>query len=84
MNILSLIHYIIYRWNEEEAYKLLKSRIELENFSGKNGHGSKTRFLCKNFIDDTMCGICTPDEEKVTNGIQSRSGEKVRSKNQSN
>lgn len=24
-----------YRWNEEEAYKLLKSRIELENFSGK-------------------------------------------------
>lgn len=24
-----------YRWNEEEAYKLLKCRIELENFSGK-------------------------------------------------
>lgn len=24
-----------YRWNEEEAYKLLKSRAELEKFSGK-------------------------------------------------
>ena len=23
------------RWNEEEAYKLLKSRVEVENFSGK-------------------------------------------------
>jgi hypothetical protein len=28
----SLYHYC---WNHEEAYKLLKSRAELENFSGK-------------------------------------------------
>lgn len=47
-----------YRWNEEEAYKLLKSRIELEDFSGKNSQGCKTGFLCQSIFDDTQCCIC--------------------------
>ena len=38
----SLYHY---RWNEEEAYKLLKNRIELENFSGKNSNSRTARLF---------------------------------------
>lgn len=42
----SLYHY---RWNEEEAYKLLKSRIELENFSGKTAQAVNRTFTLKCF-----------------------------------
>jgi hypothetical protein len=38
-----------YRWNEEEAYKLLKNRIEIENFSGKTACSVKQDFLQKYF-----------------------------------
>lgn len=34
------------RWTEEEAYKLLKSRAKLEDFSGKTAFSSQTRFFC--------------------------------------
>lgn len=36
-----------YRWNEEEAYKLLKSRVEIESFSGKTAKAVKQDFLPK-------------------------------------
>lgn len=53
------------RWNEEEAYKLLKSRAELENFSGKTSIAVKQDFQAKIF-SMTLCAIYAhPIEEKV-------------------
>jgi hypothetical protein len=43
-----------YRWNEEEAYKLLKSRIELEDFSGKTARAVRQDFYAKIFLM-TLC-----------------------------
>ena len=53
------------RWNEEEAYKLLKCRAELENFSGKTSIAVKQDFQAKIF-SMTLCAIYAhPIEEKV-------------------
>ncbi len=43
-----------YRWNEEEAFKLLKSRIEVEQFSGKTALAVKQDFYAKIFLL-TLC-----------------------------
>ena len=54
-----------YRWNEEEAYKLLKSRIELEDFSGKTARAVKQDFHAKMFLM-TLCAVYAhPIEERV-------------------
>lgn len=54
-----------YRWNEEEAYKLLKCRIELENFSGKTAIAVKQDFYAKIFLM-TLCSVYAfPIDEKV-------------------
>lgn len=55
-----------YRWNEEEAYKLLKSRIELENFSGKTAKAVKQDFHAKVFLMTLCAAFAHPIEEKVT------------------
>jgi len=60
----SLYHY---RWNEEEAYKLLKSRIELENFSGKTSIVVKQDFYAKILLMTLCAAYAHPIEEKVTN-----------------
>lgn len=58
----SLYHY---RWNEEEAYKLLKNRIELEDFSGKTARAVKQDFHAKMFLM-TLCAVYAhPIEERV-------------------
>ena len=54
-----------YRWNEEEAYKLLKSRIELENFSGKTARAVKQDFHAKVFLMTLCAAYAHPIEEKV-------------------
>jgi len=54
-----------YRWNEEEAYKLLKSRIELENFSGKTAKAVKQDFHAKVFLMTLCAAYAHPIEEKV-------------------
>jgi hypothetical protein len=59
----SLYHF---RWNEEEAYKLLKSRIELENFSGKTAKAVKQDFHAKVFLMTLCAAYAHPIEEKVT------------------
>jgi len=56
-----------YRWNEEEAYKLLKCRIELENFSGKTARAVKQDFFAKVFLMTLCASFAHPIEEKVTN-----------------
>jgi len=54
-----------YRWNEEEAYKLLKCRAEVENFSGKTAISVKQDFFAKIFLM-SLCSIYAfPIEEKV-------------------
>jgi len=53
-----------YRWNEEEAYKLLKCRIELEDFSGKTAKAVKQDFHAKVFLM-TLSAYAHPIEEKV-------------------
>jgi hypothetical protein len=59
----SLYHF---RWNEEEAYKLLKCRIELENFSGKTAKAVKQDFHAKVFLMTLCAAYAHPIEEKVT------------------
>jgi hypothetical protein len=54
-----------YRWSEEEAYKLLKSRIELENFSGKTALAVKQDFHAKVFLMTLCAAYAHPIEEKV-------------------
>jgi hypothetical protein len=54
-----------YRWNEEEAYKLLKSRIEMENFSGKTAKAVKQDFHAKVFLMTLCAAYAHPIEEKV-------------------
>ena len=54
-----------YRWNEEEAYKLLKCRIELENFSGKTANAVKQDFYAKIFLLTLTATLSHPIEEKV-------------------
>lgn len=54
-----------YRWNEEEAYKLLKSRIELESFSGKTARAVKQDFHGKVFLMTLCAAYAHPIEEKV-------------------
>jgi hypothetical protein len=53
------------RWNEEEAYKLLKSRIELEDFSGKTAIAVEQDFLAKVFLMTLCAAYAHPIEEKV-------------------
>ncbi len=54
-----------FRWNEEEAYKLLKSRIELENFSGKTAKAVKQDFHAKIFLLTLSAAYAHPIEERV-------------------
>jgi hypothetical protein len=54
-----------YRWNEEEAYKLLKSRVEVEDFSGKTARAVKQDFFAKVFLMTLCAAYAHPIEEKV-------------------
>lgn len=54
-----------YRWNEEEAYKLLKSRVELEAFSGKTATAVKQDFHAKVFMLTMCAAYAHPIEERV-------------------
>lgn len=53
------------RWNEEEAYKLLKNRAEVERFSGRTAKAVKQDFLAKVFLMSLMAAYAHPIEEKV-------------------
>lgn len=54
-----------YRWNEEEAYKLLKGRIELEDVSGKTARAVKQDFYSKILLITLCAAYAHPIEEKV-------------------
>lgn len=54
-----------YRWNEEEAYKLLKERADLEDFSGKTSRAVKQDFYAKVFSMTLCAAFAHPIDEKV-------------------
>ena len=54
-----------YRWNVEEAYKLLKNRVELEDFSGKTARAVKQDFHAKVFLTTLCATYAHPIEERV-------------------
>lgn len=54
-----------YRWNEEEAYKLFKARVEVENFSGKTALAVKQDFFAKVFMMSLCSVLAFPIEEKI-------------------
>ena len=54
-----------FRWNEEEGYKLLKSRIEVERFSGKTALSVKQDFHSKILLMTLTAAFAHPIEEKV-------------------
>jgi len=53
------------RWTAEEAFKMLKSRAELENFSGKTAHAVKQDFYAKIFALSLCSMYALPIEQKV-------------------
>lgn len=53
------------RWNEEEGFKLFKSRLEVENFSGKTATAVKQDFFAKVFMMSLSASLAFPIEEKV-------------------
>lgn len=54
-----------FRWNEEEAFKLLKCRIEIEDFSGKTARSVYQDFYAKTFLMTLCTAYAHPIEEKV-------------------
>lgn len=54
-----------YRRNEEEAYKLLKSRMDMEDFSGKTAISVKQDFHAKVLLMSLCAIYAHPIEEKV-------------------
>jgi len=54
-----------YRWNEERTFKLLKYRIEVENFSGKTAIAVKQDFYAKMYLLTLCSAYAFPIDEKV-------------------
>ena len=54
-----------FRWNVEEGFKLFKSRMEVENFSGKTARAVKQDFHAKVFMMSLCAVLAFPIEEKI-------------------
>jgi hypothetical protein len=59
-----------FRWNIEEGYKLFKTRLQLEAFSGKTAHAVKQDFFAKIFMMTTTAVLAFPVEEQLKNDEQ--------------
>lgn len=70
-----------YRWCEEEGFKLFKSRMEVEYFSGKTAWAVKQDFFAKVFIMSLCANLAFPIEEKVRKeykkGVKRRHNQKI-------
>lgn len=60
-------HLYTYRWNEEEAFKLLKARMDLADYSGKTVDAVLQDFHAKVFMLTLMAAYAHPIEERVRN-----------------
>ena len=77
----SLYHF---RWNIEEAYKLLKVRMQLSNYSGKTSNSVKQDFFAKIFMMN-MCAVMSfPIEEKVREENKTSKAKHARQLNKTN
>ena len=73
-----------FRWNIEEADKLLKVRLELSNYSGKTSNSVKQDFFAKIFMMN-MCAIMSfPVEEKIRKENQTNSNKYNQQLNKTN
>jgi len=59
-----------YRWNIEEGYKLLKSRLSLEAFTGKTAIAVKQDFFAKIFTMTTAAVLAFPVDEQIKKELQ--------------
>ena len=59
-----------YRWQEEEAYKLFKCRVEVENFSGKTALAIQQDFFAKLFLMTLCAAYAHPIEARVRQEYQ--------------
>jgi len=59
-----------YRWNIEESYKLFKSRLDIENFSGKTPLAVQQDFYAKVFKMSLCTLLAFPIEERVKKEAQ--------------
>jgi len=72
------------RWNIEEAYKLLKVRMQLSNYSGKTSNSIRQDFFAKIFMMN-MCSIMSyPIEEKVRKENETNKGKHHKKVNRTN
>jgi hypothetical protein len=69
-----------FRWNEEEAYKMLKCRIELEKFSGKTALSIKQDFHAKILLMTLTAAFAHPIEKKVTTEFKADKNRKYNQK----
>ena len=53
------------RWNIEESYKMMKSRIEMENFSGKSPEVVKQDFYARVFTANLTAILSFPVHEQI-------------------
>ncbi|MBK8699188.1 MAG: transposase [Saprospiraceae bacterium] len=53
------------RWNVEEVYKLLKSRVEIEQFTGRTSRSIYQDFYAKIFMMTLCAALSYPIAEKV-------------------
>lgn len=64
------------RWKAEEAFKMLKSRAEVECFSGKTSHAVKQDFYAKIFALSLCSMYALPIEQKVVSEYQAHQKQK--------
>lgn len=58
------------RWCEEESYKLFKSRIEVENFSGKTNIAVKQDFYARIYMMSYTASMAFPIAERVKKEVE--------------
>jgi hypothetical protein len=68
------------RWGVEEAYKLYKSRAEIENFSGKTALAVKQDFFAMVFTMSLCAILAFPIEERVRKEYQEAENKPKREK----
>ena len=68
------------RWNEEEGFKLLKSRIEVERFSGKTALSVRQDFYAKFFLLSLTATYAHPIEAKVVQEFKADENRKYNQK----
>lgn len=69
----SLINLYKQRWGIEEAYKLIKSRLEVSDFSGKTAWAVQQDFYAKTLIISLCNILCHDVEPKTKKGKKSKS-----------